>query len=228
MLVTFLDIDGVLNSRDWWLRRPPHTEEGESLSDAERRYRWARRNLDPAAIARLQRIVDATKTCVVLSSSWRTMTKLHEMTYYLRHFGGEGTTLRLLGSTPDLRHGSYPDTAGGGVKRSLLDGDTRGFEIRTWLDLIPTRDIESYVVLDDDNIDQHDDHFVRTDPDDGLADADADRAIAILNTQRIPVYGSRDEGSWFDSTITCGRCNSACRVTAMISRAPLSTSRTSE
>ncbi len=183
MLVTFLDIDGVLNSRDWWERRPKDPDaDREILSDQERRYRWARRNLDPVAIARLQRLVDVTQTCVVLSSSWRTMTKLHEMTFYLRHFGGAHAqiTLRLLGSTPDLRHGTYPD-----VKTSALDGDTRGVEIQTWLDLIPRTDLASYVVLDDDNIDGHDDHFVRTDPNHGLTDDGVDRAIAILQRPRL-------------------------------------------
>lgn len=190
MLVTFLDIDGGMNSRAWWDRRPKDFDR-ECLSDQERRYRWARRNLDPAAIARVQHIVNVTKTVLVLSSSWRTMTKLHEMTYYLRHFGGEGTTLRLVGSTPDLREIVYRDDGGNGSgvgpmipPPAATYQDTRGTEIKTWLDLFPAADIESYVVLDDDNIDQHDDHFVRTDPDVGLTDADALRAIAILTRKQ--------------------------------------------
>lgn len=201
-----------MNSRDWWERRPKDLDT-EALSDIERRYRWARRNLDPAAVARLQRIVDVTKACVVLSSSWRTMTKLHEMTHYLRHFGGEGITLRLLGSTPDLRHGTYPDN-GREPKFPALQGDSRGVEIQTWLDLIPRGDIESYVVLDDDNIDGHDGHFIRTDPNVGLTDADADRAIGILTAPRVATYGRSQHSptDMFESAITCGRCNSACRM----------------
>lgn len=56
--ILFLDIDGVLNStRYWWINQPlPMNQAGA---------------IDPEAVARLNRIVEATGASVVLSSSWR-------------------------------------------------------------------------------------------------------------------------------------------------------------
>lgn len=62
--IIFLDVDGVLNSHEWWDRRPK-LETGHTRDDYERN------EFDPLAVERLRTILDATKAEVVLSSVWR-------------------------------------------------------------------------------------------------------------------------------------------------------------
>jgi hypothetical protein len=59
MGVLFLDIDGVLNSTAYWWREGQDVPMGQAGA------------IDPAAVARLNRIIEATGAVVVLSSSWR-------------------------------------------------------------------------------------------------------------------------------------------------------------
>ena len=60
MKVLFLDIDGVLNSHDWWRRREPLGLQGKALRD-----------LDPEAVALLNGVIARTGAKVVISSTWR-------------------------------------------------------------------------------------------------------------------------------------------------------------
>ena len=183
MRICFLDIDGVMNSASWWKRRPPVPEGlSDSGDGAGNRDRWIRRNLDPEAIARLERIRRETSCHVVLSSSWRAMVPLVVMTAYLRDLGGfQGM---LIGATPEIEGGIS------GVAPSIKVVDrtpglwVRGQEIQSWLDVLPAGVVTSYVVLDDDNVPGHDGRFVHTDFELGLTDDNADRAIEILRGRR--------------------------------------------
>ena len=58
MKVIFLDIDGVLNSGAWYVKRP---------SDG----RWPISHLDPDAVKVLNEIIEKTGAVVVVSSTWR-------------------------------------------------------------------------------------------------------------------------------------------------------------
>ena len=60
MRIVFLDFDGVLNSHAYFNAR---TEKFEDVGEAG--------ELDPTAVERLNRIIDATGALVVVSSSWR-------------------------------------------------------------------------------------------------------------------------------------------------------------
>jgi hypothetical protein len=60
--VIFLDVDGVLNSRGKWAGC-----DLANLTDSGTR-------IDPLAVARLKRIVDATDAKIVVSSTWRLTT----------------------------------------------------------------------------------------------------------------------------------------------------------
>ena len=60
MKILFLDVDGVLNSRDYVYR----------MRAKDKKYRlWL--DTDPEAVKLLQGIIEATKCKVVLSSTWR-------------------------------------------------------------------------------------------------------------------------------------------------------------
>lgn len=171
MNLVFLDVDGVLNSKSWWDRRPPLPE---GLSDDPRyhRDRHAQRNLDPDCIRQLSRIVEAAHAHVVLSSSWRAMVPLPVFAGYLRKYGGfDG---HLFGATPVLDGLDHP------AIRMLGDDWGRGTEIATWLEMLPRGVVKSYVILDDDRVRGHDGHFVQTDFAVGLTEERADLAIVML------------------------------------------------
>lgn len=185
MKIIFLDIDGVLNSVDWQPRRPKAKATTYELAA------WMRM-IDPAAVARLQRVVDATGARVVVSSSWRTMLTLWEIQACLAEGGFRG---ELLGVTPDLSqaHAGSP----------IVTAPARWVEIAHWLeqahyfggDQGGRRGVESYVILDDDDVLGCDVPgyveggrlmtHVRTDFRVGLTDADADRAVAILTGPEV-------------------------------------------
>lgn len=176
-LILFLDIDGVMNSADWWRRRPP-TPEGlsDSSDGAGNRDRWVRRNIDPVAVGRLERIRVETACHFVLSSSWRAMLPLVVMNHYLREVGGFNGL--LVGATPEIDNGIGPLPIRNPDRPPGLW--SRGEEIQIWLDVWPAGVVTSYVILDDDEIPGHAGHFIRTDFEVGLTDANADRAIEIL------------------------------------------------
>lgn len=62
--IIFLDVDGVLNSHDWWDRR-------KKLAPEHSRADFIENEFDPVAVERLRTLVADTGVEVVLSSVWR-------------------------------------------------------------------------------------------------------------------------------------------------------------
>lgn len=147
--VVFLDFDGVLNSesfvRDYYRKSFLQREPAE---------------IDPVAVARLNRILEATGAVVCISSSWRLLHKTEELVDFLK---GTGFTGKVIGITPRL-------------------DAPRGMEIQEWMDTAPGyREIESFVILDDDADMAHLGHrLVQTDFAGGLEDHHIERAIRML------------------------------------------------
>jgi hypothetical protein len=147
----FLDFDGVLNSHRYLYsnRRPAGMEfkGNEHLM------------LDPAAVARVNRIIEATGAKVVISSSWRHGWPLERIREILaaRAFVGD-----IIGITPDAPQG------------------VRGDEIAQWLDEHPG--VTKFVAIDDDTDDslimKH--HLVKTMFAYGLQDHHVEDAISRL------------------------------------------------
>lgn len=163
MNVAFLDFDGVLNCTPYLVklqREQPGIEIGEAA------------DIDPEAVARLNRLVREASAQVVISSSWRhgrTVPKLAEL---LRARGFEG---QVIGRTVDFVPNEDPMS-----KRHCGD---RGDEIQAWIDTAPLYGVEvtSFVILDDSADMAHlADRLVRTSMDTGLLDGHVDRAIALL------------------------------------------------
>lgn len=119
--IIFLDFDGVLNT-DEYLRTAARTT-GRIASEVD---------LDPAAVARLQEIVDATGAAVVVSSSWRLLYCLDALTGYLRARGFRGD---VVGTTPRWVATTDPDAP-------------RGAEIALWRE--EWGHVGPYAILDDD------------------------------------------------------------------------------
>lgn len=160
--VLFLDLDGVLNSPTWFRHRGP-AGDGVEIDHA----------IDPAAMARLNRLCAAVQPAIVISSTWR---KIYPLTVLREHLHRLGLRADVVGRTPDLA-GRYVvlREASGVVRR----GAQRGDEIQRWLDAHNL--VESFVILDDESDMAHLRHrLVQTSWEHGLLDADVDRCIAML------------------------------------------------
>ena len=124
--ILFLDIDGVLNSgpyfREWYniAREPEDTQPARFAFDASK--------IDPLAVERVNRIVEATGAKVVICSSWRHYHPLSRLRQILRARGFAGS---VIGVTP-----------------AICDAQ-RGAECAAWL-ATHRRAAWSFAALDDD------------------------------------------------------------------------------
>jgi len=155
--ILFLDIDGVLNSAAYYAAHP-EIDKWEYLD---------KHDIDPDAIAQLNRIVDATGCEIVISSGWRytwTLNKLYDI-FKFKSYTGKG----LLSSTDNL-------------------GKLRSDEIFRWINEHGEPDWR-YCVVDDEpidlDLDRVKDIFVRTMYATGLDQVAADRVITMLNDDGI-------------------------------------------
>lgn len=163
--VIFLDIDGVLNTE----RQQDHCiEAGEDYVD---NFGYA---FDPVAVANLAQIVEQTGADIVISSSWK-FWGLSTMQDLWVHRGLPG---KVIDVTPN------------NVSDELLlsvDLDTellpagKGSEIKEWL-ATSGQEVTHYAIFDDfpDMLPEQTRHFIQTDPQIGITEDDAKKAIAIL------------------------------------------------
>ena len=148
MKVLFLDVDGVLNSEDYYVTTPP-----------EKRLSFPLGEFDPAAVKRVNRILDETQAKLVVSSSWRWNPGLKNI------FEKVGINHEIWGRTPSGK------------------GRNRGYEIQQFLNSHP--EVSNYVILDDDSdmLEEQKNNFVHTNTYYGLTDEDTDKAIKILENE---------------------------------------------
>jgi hypothetical protein len=145
MKVLFLDFDGVLNSYEFMRSSPGRLD-----------------RLDPAAVSRLNAIVDRSGAKVVISSTWRLKRSLDEIRRLLAELGFRG---EVIGRTPDL------------VGHGLVDPYVaRCQEIQTWIDG-HGEPLESFAILDDAYLEEVAQFLVRTETETGLLD---EHVVAVL------------------------------------------------
>ena len=155
MKILFLDIDGVLNSREY-----------------DRRRNWNEQtDIDETRLPLVKEIIDKTGAKIVLISTWRNHWDRDESLcdedgmYINRLFSKYG--LAIYDKTQDL---------------GLLS--KRKDEVKTWL-AEHKSDIESFVILDDYRFgwDDLSDFYIHTNPNYGLGlEAEhVEKAIALLN-----------------------------------------------
>lgn len=128
--IIMLDIDGVLNSRQWQQARGSAPD---GLTPQARAMALADRAFDPAAVRCLGELLKRTGASVVLSSTWRLD---GGASYVERLLGLHGLRVRFVGVTPD------------GSRMRASARVTRGTEIARWLQLgfVPA---QSLAILDD-------------------------------------------------------------------------------
>lgn len=149
--VVFLDVDGVLNCASRWAQLPPC---GPAANN----------RVDPEAVARLKRILDATGADVVVSSAWR-IEHMQVLVAFLATCGIPRH--RVVGHTPRF-------------------GSNRGLQIAHWLRAHD--EVGPFVILDDaSDMGRLLPWLVQTTWDDGLQDAHVDAAIAMLERNVRPV-----------------------------------------
>lgn len=191
MRVIFLDIDGVLNSQDWYVYR----RDSIAMDDVNAQYPFY--EFDPRAIKRLNRIIEETEAKIVVSSSWRSGETIESLQKLLNSVGVKG---EVIGLTPHLWcNKPYEDMDGYRIPR--------GCEIDWWLDnhgdfqrinwskeeqikYTNKAKVKNYIILDDDSdmLYGQREHFIKTSHDHGLTDELADLAISILNKNTVDLY----------------------------------------
>ena len=176
MKVLFLDIDGVLNSENWFgyrlycIKNNMFNEVINFVNTNDERIKHKLSMIDDRAIANLNRIIEETGCKVVLSSSWRSCVEAENtLTEYLLKL--KGFKYELYGVTPRIWAKEF--------------GTQRGEEIQVWMDKESEKnEIESFVILDDDDSDmllEQTNNFIHIDGQVGLTDRDVFTAIEILN-----------------------------------------------
>ncbi len=156
----FLDIDGVLNSRLWYIR----TKGKRDIED-----------LDTEAVGFLNSLIKSTDAKVVVTSTWRLNRTVKELQTILNRNGFQG---EVIDKTKDLKYGD------GG------QWSVRGNEIHCWMDENATKfgfnqyDFKNYVIFDDDSdmLYWQRNNFIQTDPYVGLTPTDVYKAKKILNS----------------------------------------------
>jgi len=149
----FLDINGVLNSEN--------TDFGPDVAP-----------LDPVNIAPFNRIIEATSAKLVITSDWRFSLSLESIASLFEEASIRGEIIDMV---PDLLGYDPP-----------IDIEvTRGEEIESWLEKSgrtdPGKSDWQFVILDEtSDVEPYSDRHVKTRPDLGLTEADADRVIAML------------------------------------------------
>lgn len=162
--IIFLDIDGVLNTKEWHSRMTKDTPKDE--------YGYA---FDPVTVKNLAHIIDKTGADIVISSSWKFygVAKLRKM-WEIRNLPGT-----ILDITPNTISDEMLLNAN--LEEFQL-GVCRGNEIKEWLSR-HKGEVSNYVIIDDfdDMLPEQEDHAVLTDSLIGITGSDAEKAIMILN-----------------------------------------------
>jgi hypothetical protein len=191
MKVIFLDIDGVLNSQDWYVYRRDAVE----MDSINAQYPFY--EFDPRAVERLNRIIRETECKIVVSSSWRSGETIESLQ---KLFDQVGIIGEVIGLTPHLWCTKpYEDMDGYRMPR--------GCEIDWWLDnhgdfqrinwskeeqikYEGKSKVKNYIILDDDSdmLYGQREHFIKTPNPTGLTDELADQAIEILNKELVDLY----------------------------------------
>jgi hypothetical protein len=151
MKVLFLDIDGVLNSREWFIVNKENIIVHGGLM-----HRHAE-DLDPVACKLVNALCTEFSLYIVISSTWR---KFHTLVEIQRMFAYRGLHAPVIGATPQLR------------------GGFRGQEVDEWLHDNPG--VTKHVILDDDGDFKPEQPLVQTNWEYGVCYRDIDKARTLL------------------------------------------------
>lgn len=172
MKIIFLDIDGVLNNQRFatlWNHLYGGNGWGgffKTTTPKIKDVKW-----DLYNVGSLKNLLNLTGAKVVISSTWRNHHSLTTFKHIFQLYGLKPG--KIIGVTPNLNtRYAYSD--------SYIPQAFRGNEVNAWLHNTD-RNIDKYVILDDNSDFYLDQNLVQTDINIGLTDSDVDKAIKILN-----------------------------------------------
>lgn len=164
MKVCFVDIDGVLNSKQSFEKTRKQYPNKEIRFDTPH----------PDHIQWLNKITDATDAKLVISSTWRND---FSVMGWNRYFDLLGVHADVIGKTPKLD--SYRGTE---IECWLMEHKSKIIKYvdSSWYSY--KESIENFVILDDDSdMEYLLPYLVKTNNEVGLTEKDADKAIKMLN-----------------------------------------------
>lgn len=165
--IVFLDMDGVLNSRDWNRRRP-------SVDKTSWLKRCWQYDIDPVCAKLLHDLLIDTDAHVVISSTWRILNTYEQVAGYIKDVIPEFESERVIGATVKNLPAEYRD--------NLIKRVGRGDEVNYWME---QNDFTgNYVIFDDDSDFHEDQPFVWVSHDFGLKAAHCETARQYLNGER--------------------------------------------
>lgn len=126
MRILFLDIDGVLNSKQW--DQVERAREVDFLED----------QFDPKAVALLNELIEAIDAQIVLTSSWRLNFEKAEMN---KLFHSVGIKRDIIAYTPNLNAGQGHHTRGNEILKWCIDNKS--------LTQSKANSYKDYLILDD-------------------------------------------------------------------------------
>lgn len=146
MKILFLDFDGVLN------------DQASLLKGIQ---------IVPEKVILIEKVCVATKTSIVISSSWRMLYPLKVLSSAL-YFAGLART-QVVGATVELEKPNFAIV-------------TRGEEIQHWL-TYAEEPVETYAIIDDDYdfIKYQEQYLVKTSFEQGITKEHAEKLLALLS-----------------------------------------------
>lgn len=163
MKIIFLDIDGVLNSQEYFINNHNNIKEfyKDNIYNKDNVDLLVERqimDIDYDKLLLLKKIIDATQSKVVITSTWKQFFFFQKIVEKFIEFG-----IPVVGATED----------------SVID---RGAGIKKY---IQEHDVSSYAILDDEIFDDYDDEImnrlVKTNfYGDGLSDEEGKKLIKLL------------------------------------------------
>ena len=207
MKIIFLDIDGVLNSYEWYIERQQNPKfEPKSMSRDEFK-RW---EFSPALVLNLNEIIEQTGAKIVVSSTWR---RGYDIEGLQKLFKSVGIIGEVVGLTPSMHSPK-------GVKENYTI--PRGCEISYWLkshgfqrinwskekqlEYLEKSFVKNYVIIDDDSdmlLCQRE-HLVKTTSREGLTENLSNECIEILNKSIIDLYYEVDNDFYDENVYESG------------------------
>ena len=164
MRVLFLDLDGVVNSHDWFRRRVTEQPTGN----------YFERQIDPQAIVLLNEIIEATGAKIVISSTWRKNHTLEELRAGLSSRGFCGDIIDVTGEDLSAIRGRE-------IQKWL---DDNAVHLDKYLDEPDI--IKRFAIVDDDSDMEHLlPHLIQTNFELGLTAIVASKIIAHLRFSNL-------------------------------------------